>query len=343
MKYLVLFLFLSLSFFSTVKMEQERSIYTNEQVESIDFELVQFNNSHNNQELQNNIWRKIDPVEIESDKISLEFDRSNTSCTRFMEDIYMSDKYSKESYKVNYSELNILYGYWDHLYAPNEGRNFDHVNVGKGLSAGEVPRIIEQGLKAIPIIEGFDVNASESQMRQRLNSVKSWITRYDNIQIPFVILIDEPYVDGWETGALELLLDLAREIIGDYKFGYTVIETRTETPSNADYILPTFYPFRHENGVFTKQEFDDRFDRMVERFSDHKLGVIGQAFEGWTKWHKPPVESPFWYTEAVKRNNIEILLWFEYRNRAPGEGKLGTKSMPELFNNQVKASEYLNR
>lgn len=238
-----------------------------------------------------------------------------------------------------------LYGYWDHTQGPGEGREFiTHVNVGKSLSAS-VDEIIDQGIQAIPMIEGFSADDSPGVWRDRLKDKASQLSDYTAEQIPFIILIDEPYSRGWTDSRLEELLRQAKQVMPQFRFAYTVKQLSTSLsrrpdrrlPQNADYIGINYYPFRSGTSV-SRSDFENEITDILQDIRqkiDTELFIVGQAFYDNKKWIEPPAESPLWYAEIVQGEpDITGLLWYEWRKRSR-EG--GTVNMPELYEKQQEA------
>lgn len=221
---------------------------------------------------------------------------------------------------------NVRVGWWDY----EAGLGGD---VGKSKSKS-IGYIVEDGLPAIAIIEGF--NEDRDDIRERLKDSATFITKYKSgTENLFTILTDEPFSEGKDAQIMEYMVSEAKEIIGDqYEFSFTFKEKAfvdsRELPKNADWIGINFYPFRFEDGVDSKEQFTDRFDRIIEaakQKSNAKIFIVAQTFYG-GKWKKPPVESVDWYIEVCEKHNIELLLWWKYGS---SDEWIGAKDMPALL------------
>lgn len=245
--------------------------------------------------------------------------------------------------------VEILYGYWDHWYGPDHGEAFlVHVNVGKALSSS-IGKIVDQGIFGIPIIEGFNARDSREVWHDRLEDKARQIMPYAS-KVPFVILIDEPYSRGWTDEKLEWLIEEARVAMPGLKFAYTVKQLSTSLrqrpdrrlPQNADFIGINYYPFRIGGGVDTQAEFNAELtlileDARIKLPEQTQLFLVGQAFYENDKWHEPPVDSPLWYADVVKKERLSALIWYEWRDRS----RVGTRSMPWLYEKQIEAGKML--
>lgn len=246
------------------------------------------------------------------------------------------------------------YGYWDHLIAPDEFSG--HVNVGKSFNAHSASKIIEQGLKAVVSISHIlKKGDTEQQWRTKLRSQGRAIQKYDPSDVVYVLLQDEPWIHGFTKQEQELLVELAREIIGDeYKYGFTFSRAQVQfkdqpIPNNIDVSGINFYPFFEEqynpdNTVKTKAEFNRELQRTLRIFrekSPHgtEFMLTGQAFYQEGRWAKPSSDVPQWYVEAIQPEGDVIgLLWWVWNSNRKNTG---TKEMPVLFEAQKEAFEWM--
>lgn len=251
-----------------------------------------------------------------------------------------SETSGEESLRVSDSNSNKFFGFWDHPSVPDS--MLAYVNVGKSLAADDTRAVTRSGLPAIPIISGFRSGDSPADWRKRLSDKSQQIPGPD--EIPFILLIDEPYSKGWDDEKLERLTDIAREVLPDHKFAYTVMtltilnRPQRKLPQNADYIGINYYPFRIGTNMNSERRFRNDLERLMiaaRSKIDTRFFIVGQAFYDDDKWHQPPAESPLWYASAIRESDdIDGLLWFEWRNRSNWQG---TRSMPEYVENLKKA------
>lgn len=258
--------------------------------------------------------------------------------------------------KINdgYSGTCKLYGYWDHLYAPNKGRSLlSFVNAGKGLSVVQGKEITKQGIKSIPSISGFKSTDSDSKLRKRVGWYKKALHEIGAKNIAFVLLLDEPFSKGFTVKQLETIVDEAHSVFGkNFKFGYTftrgTILGNRKLPQNVDYVGINFYPFyeaiRGYPQIYTRKEFNDLFSIVMwsarrKAAPNARFFITGQGFYQPGKWRKPPVQSPLWYAEFIqKANDIDGLLWFEYRKKRKKNSRFsGSAAMPNLLKVQKEA------
>lgn len=229
-----------------------------------------------------------------------------------------------------------FFGFWDHPSVPDS--MLAYVNVGKSLAADDTRSVTRSGLPAIPIISGFRSGDTPSDWRKRLSDKGQQIPDPD--EVPFILLIDEPYSKGWDDEKLEQLIDLAREVMPEHKFAYTVMtltilnRPQRKLPQNADYIGINYYPFRIGTNMNSERRFRNDLERLMiaaRSKIDTRFFIVGQAFYDDDKWHQPPAESPLWYARAIgETEDIDGLLWFEWRNRSNWQG---TRSIPEYVEN----------
>lgn len=233
----------------------------------------------------------------------------------------------------------LYYGFWDHK------SGFDFVTVGKSKSKS-ISHIVEEGIPGIAIIEGF--SEDRGQIRERLKDTAPFIQKYapgsENL---FTILTDEPFSEKKNADIMETMVSDAKQILGEtYEFAFTFKELAfrddRKLPQNADWIGINFYPFRHEGGVRSKQDFMKRFETVYQRAREKaphaKIFIVGQAFYG-GKWSQPPAEAPFWYVEfAESHPAIEALLWWKWRSSTDWKG---VEDMPEYFESIREAGDRL--
>jgi len=258
----------------------------------------------------------------------------------FTDDNAQSEGSDMESLLVSNRDTKKFFGFWDHPSVPDS--MLAYVNTGKSLAADDTRTVTRSGLPAIPIISGFRSGDSPDEWRRRLRDKSQQIPGPDDV--PFVLLIDEPYGKGWDDEKLELLVDIARDIMPEHKFAYTVMtltilsRPQRQLPQNADYIGINYYPFRIGSNMNSEQRFRRDLNRLMDAARnkiDTRFFIVGQAFYDDDKWHQPPAEAPLWYANAIgETDDIDGLLWFEWRNRSNWQG---ARSMPEYVENLKKA------
>lgn len=251
-----------------------------------------------------------------------------------------SETPNERALRMSGQNTKKFFGFWDHPALPDSMAAY--VNVGKSLSADDTRTVTRHGLPAIPIITGFREGDSPDVWRKRLRDKSSQLP--DPEVVPFVLLIDEPYGKGFDDKKLELLIDIAREEMPGHKFAYTVMtltilnRPQRRLPQNADYIGINYYPFRTGSNIATEQRFQRDMNRLMtaaRKKINTRFFIVGQAFYEDEKWRQPPAEAPFWYARAVAgAEDIDGLLWFEWRNRGNWQG---VGSMPEFRENLIKA------
>lgn len=215
-----------------------------------------------------------------------------------------------------------------------------------------VDDVSESSGRIIPFIGNFSSDDSENKWRSRLSNKGSEFAGIDPERVEYIILDDEPYASGFTTAQLERLIDIAREEIGDYKYGFTFARTNVvdepTLPQNMDVLGMNFYPFYLDHiywhpQITTEQEFYDFFDEVMEIARSKapagmEFSITGQGFydipDGKEKWRKPPVDSPLWYANFINENeDITTFLWFlEDTNRS----WVGVNDMP-LFRENVES------
>lgn len=235
---------------------------------------------------------------------------------------------------------NKFFGFWDHPSLPDT--MLPYVNTGKSLAADDTRTVTRSGLPVIPIISGFSSEDSPEEWRRRLRNKSQQIPGSD--EVPFVLLIDEPYSKGWDDDKLEQLVDIAHDIMPEHKFAFTVMtltilhRPQRRLPQNADYIGINYYPFRIGSTMNSEQRFRRDMNRLMNAARnkiDTRFFIVGQAFYDDDKWHQPPDESPLWYANAIaETEDIDGLLWFEWKNRSNWKG---AGSMPAYLENLKKA------
>jgi len=273
---------------------------------------------------------------------------------------------------INADASNPFYGYWDEYWRIEDIGHREnilgHVNVGMDFDfrMNNDPSPLTDGLDVITRLGQAELDADEARWTQIINHRKNerGLTAA-GASTRMILLMDEPYLKGYTTEQLEMIIDVARSVLDQpeegifYKFGYTMtrgnlLHSNMAMPQNADFLGINHYPFAlTQSGNprigHTHREFDADTQQLLSIMRDRKaldtqIFLVGQAFYGQdsptsTVYVPPPVESPLWYADVV-RNNSDVagLLWFEYVNR---HTRTGTVSMPDLLENQKLAYQLI--
>ena len=245
----------------------------------------------------------------------------------------------------------IFFGYWDAHAAPDN----QPANIYK-LPWNDLDRF--PGSKVIPMIGGFRHDDSEADIRKRLSDRKNHIDSASDVE--WVMLMDEPFYKNFTPEKQELLIQCAKEEMGDYKYGFAYArgalvdqpDRDRRIPSNLDVAMVNYYPFYHRDYIehhewwhmwITKEaEFQNDLEKVLDKLKDvPEVYLTGQGHksddsQSLKKYRQPPLESVQWYVNACYKYGLKGVLWWlwESRSRAIGMGE-----MPELYEEHKRVFE----
>ena len=244
----------------------------------------------------------------------------------------------------------IYFGYWDAHAAPDN----QPANIHK-LPWNDLDRF--HGSKVIPMIGGFRHDDTEADIRKRLSDRKNHIDSASDVE--WVMLMDEPFYKNFTPEKQELLIQCAKEEMGDYKYGFAYARgalvdqpnADRRIPSNLDVAMVNYYPFydrdyieHHEwwhMWITTEAEFQNDLENVLDKLKDvPEVYLTGQGHKSdgsrEMKYRQPPIESVQWYVNACYEYGLKGVLWWLWASRSRS---IGMGEMPELYEEHKRVFE----